>query len=146
MTAPIEKINTDRVLGEAINAGATLDRCTLWPWVVTAQYIHPGRPGTQRLILIVQAPLSQRPEASEHLPAGATLLREDTFPAERFAQMALDVRPRYLAQYEVFLMWRKAHALGKTRAEMVPHVDYDPVAIEAKVVGWIRPGSNPLGD
>ena len=131
---------------DAMRNSVALERNTLHPWVITAQYLGIGLIATQRLIKIVQAPLRQRPDAQDHLPVGAIVLTEDSFPAERFAGMALEVRPRYRAQYEAFLMWRKAHALGKPRAEMVPHVDYDPVAIEAKVAGWIRPGSNPLGD
>ena len=78
--------------------------------------------------------------------AGSTLLREDSFPAERFAQMAAEVRPRYLAQYRQFFMWREALSRGKDESDMVAFEDYDPVAIDYAVELWARPGSNPLGD
>ena len=133
-------------LTTAMQAGVALDRATDVPWVVTLEFTHPAYEGTHRLINLVQAPLSKRPEASDHMPAGSTLLREDTFPAERFEQMAREVRPRYFAQYRQFFLWREAHSRGKDAADMVAFEDYDPVAIDYAVERWVRPGSNPLGD
>ena len=133
-------------LTATMRASVALERNTAHPWVITAEYLPPDCEGTHRLILIVQAPLSRRPESYDHLPDGSTLLREDSFPCERFAQMALEVRPRYRAQYEIFLLWRWARLLGKTPDRMVPHRDYDPVMLDADAQLWLRPGSNPLGD
>ena len=125
-------------LTTAIRAGVAMERATLHPWVVTMEYTHHGLESTQRLIKIVQAPLSTRPEASDHMPTGSTLLREDSFPAERFAQMAMEVRPRYRAQYEVFVKWRREKAAFRDPA--------DAVALDYAVELWLHPGSNPLGD
>ena len=122
----------------AMRNGVALERATLHPWVITAEYLHPDCEGTQRVIKIVQAPLSQRPEADDHLPGDAQVLREDIFPAERFATMALEVRPRYRAEYEEFVKWRRVKEAFNDPA--------DAVAIDYAVSLWLRPGSNPLGD
>ena len=152
MTNPIEPINTARVLADALSAGAILERATLWPWVVTAQYLRPRNPekpaenNMQRLILIVQSTVLKWPEASDYLPEGSTLLTQSTFPATRFDDMALHTRLHYLPHYAAFLLWRGAVALGKKPEDLVPHVDFDPVMLDADVQEWARPGSNPLGD
>ena len=129
----------------AMRAGVSLERATLHPWVVSAQYLKPpsldSRPGNsdlRSLILIVESPLSLRPDAYDHIQAGADVLREDTFPAEHFATMALEVRPRYRAEYEVFVKWRRAKEAFKDPA--------DAVAIDYAAGLWLHPGSNPLGD
>ena len=125
-------------LTAAMRNGVALERNTRHPWVLTLEYTHPDHEGTHRLILIVQRPLSKRPEASDHMPAGSTLLREDSFPAERFSGMALEVRPRYRAQYAAFVKWRRANADFQDPT--------DATAIDYAVERWVRPGSNPLGD
>ena len=125
---------------------ADLVASTLRPWVITAEYLHPDCAGTQRLIKIVRAPLSRRPEADDHLPAGSTLLREDTFPAARFATMAPEVRPRYRAEYDAYIRQQdKAASMGQS--DLVGRRgDYDSVALDYLVGRWVRPGSSPLGD
>ena len=131
---------------DAMRAGVALERNTVHPWVLTLEFTHPDHEGTQRLIKIVQSPLSRRPEAYEHLPAGATLLREDSLPAERFAGMAVEIRPRYRAQFDAYLRQQdKAASMGP--ADLVGHRgDYDPTMLDYLVERWVRQGSSPLGD
>jgi hypothetical protein len=125
-------------LRPAIDAGAIIERATLWPWIVDACWSRTQGIG-QRSVSVVQAPMHQPPQAEDHIPADAQLLRADVFPATRFDDMTPTVRVVYRSQYSAFLMWRKAHALGKTVAELQPWTDYDPVTVDEAVQRWINP-------
>jgi hypothetical protein len=120
----------------AIHHADILARCTVHPWVVSLVYRLNG--ATEFRTLIVRAPLAEAPQAHDHLPADAELLRADIFLADRFEDMPQSVRPRYTGQYRHFLMWRRAWALRKELSELEPWVDYDAIDVDNRVQRWVR--------
>ena len=91
--------------------------------------------------LIVQAlQVGETPEANELVPAGATFLREDVFPATKFDRMPVDVRDRYASQYRAYLMWRKATAAERGVDDLVDGFDYSSRLIDEQVSRWVSYG------
>lgn len=123
---------------------ATLAACTLWPWVIDLAYTIDGK--ATRTIRIVQSTMAASPAAEDILPANGELLRCDVFPATRFDDMAYGIRPRYRPHYQAFLMWRRAHAMGKTTDQLRPWDDFDPVYLEESVLRWSIDGARFAGD
>ena len=137
--------NTVPLLLHPLSTAALIERATLYPWIV--QYSYSTTPGIGMFgLLVVQAPMHKPPRAEDLMPAGATLLREDTFPAMRFEDMSQGRREHYRAHYRAFLMWRKAHALGKAVADMAPWTDYDPCHLDENVERWVSQGVRFAGD
>jgi hypothetical protein len=137
-TAPMQ----DLVMAAARGAQA-IERATLWPWIVTVGYsvttvADDGARVTRygQRTEVVQSTLAEIPDATALMPEGADFLRADVFPATRFDDMSAETREKYRTHYQAFLMWRRAHALGKTVADLVPWVDYDAVFIDESVQRW----------
>jgi len=130
-------------LAAALSAAKTLQHATLWPWVITLRFTLDGAQMTSTHI--VQSTVGNPPDELQFLPAGAEDVFADVFPASRFDDMPLEVRPRYASQYRAFLMWRAAKAIGRPVADMRPWVDFDPIGKHERVESWLRPGRK-LGD
>jgi len=123
-------------LAAALNLSRTLENATLWPWVLKLTYTLAG--GQVTSTHIVESAVRQPPNELEYLPAGAEQVTADVFPASRFDDMPLEVRPRYAPQYRAFLLWRAAKAIGKKPEDMRPWVDYDVVHLDDRVTRWTR--------
>lgn len=123
----------------AIDAGAILARCTLWPWIVDVCWSRVEGVG-MRTIDVLAAPMHQPPDPHDHVPAGAMLLRADVFPATRFEDMTAHVRGIYSAHYRAFLLWRRARSLNKTLDELQRSTDFDSDSLEQNVARWVRSG------
>lgn len=146
-------------LAEALNPLAVaraLERCTFYPWIVQVAYrervAYPDGstvtefPRYRERIEVVQATLLDPPDELQFVPEGAEFLRADVFPATRFDDMTPLVRANYKRHYRAFLMWRKAHALGKPVAQLQPWTDYDPVLVDENCERWACPGVRYAGD
>ncbi len=116
-------------------AGA-IERATVHPWIVEACWSRVEN-CAQRTIVVVQAPLSEHPEAEDHIPAGARFLRGDVFPAMRFEDFGPAQRERYRDHYRAFLLWRVARAHGKTVDEILPQAEG---SVRERVERWVKPG------
>lgn len=131
------------VQAQALALSRTIERATVWPWVITLRYTLDGQ--RQQSVHIVQSAAVSPPDELQFVPDGAENLVADVFPASRFDDMALPTRPNYVQQYRAFLMWRAAHAIGRKPDDMRPWVDYDPIGKDERVSNWLRPGRD-LGD
>jgi hypothetical protein len=129
----------------AVQSAQAIDRATLWPFVVTVEYIKADGAREQRAH-IVQRAMHDAPDGFDLVPADAELLRVDAFPATRFDEMSAATRDRYRAEYKAFLMWRRAHAMGKAVADLVPWVDYDAVHMDESVLRWAFGPGRYCGD
>jgi hypothetical protein len=127
------------------NTASTLERATVWPWIIDLCWSRDPGIG-RRTLVVVQAPMHAPPVPEELVPLGAILTRADSFPATRFDDMTPRTREVYKPQYRAFLMWRKARSADKSPAEMQPWVDYDPCAIDESVERWARPVGRCCGD
>ena len=113
-------------------AGA-IECATVHPWIVEACWSRVENCG-QRTIKVVLAPLSQHPEAEDHIPAGAIFLRGDVFPASRFEDFNPAARERYRDHYRAFLLWRVARAHGKTVEAVLPQAE---ASVTERVDRWV---------
>lgn len=129
----------------AANAGAVLARCTVYPWMVVVTY-RDAAGNVAMVRQVVEGLLSEPPCATGYVPEGGELMRADIFPATRFEDMNDTGRARYRPEYRAFLMWRKAKALGKAVAQMVPWTEYDPILIDETVERWVKPACRYAGD
>jgi hypothetical protein len=129
----------------AAQAAQAIDRATLWPFVVKVEYIKADGSREQRTH-VVQRAMHDAPDGIDLVPADAELLRVDAFPATRFNDMSAATRDKYRDQYKAFLLWRKAHALGKSVAALVPWVDYDAVHVDESVLRWAHGANRFCGD
>jgi hypothetical protein len=133
------RTNTDfAALAErTLIAAAIATRTAPITWVVEATFLTP-QDTTGRLIVVVDAPLSERPDAETLIPAGCELTRDVSFPAVQFADMANETRDRYRAHYRAYLTFMVAKARGKKVNELICGTDYEPDAIDDQVVAWSR--------
>lgn len=152
MNAPLNSL-ANELVATAAQSADILARCTLYPWIVTVHYVrHEWRrdggraPIFEQRIAVVQGTLADMPDAAAFMPDGAEFHKADVFPAPRFDDMKPEQRQRYRAQYRAFLMWRKAHAFGKTVEQLQPWTDYDPVLIDESVERWAKPFGRYCGD
>lgn len=124
------------------HATSALVRCTLVPWIVTVEWYEGERPTgrTVTSIRVIERPLLEAPAAEDLVPAGCDFLRADVFPASRFDDMSIGTRHRYGRQYQAYLLWRKAKAIGKAVADMKPWVDFDPPHDEMRMLRWAKEG------
>jgi hypothetical protein len=137
--------NAVPLLLHPLSMQSLIERATVYPWIVQFTYSTTQRVGMFGL-RVVQAPMHAPPHAENFIPEGAELLREDIFPASRFEDMTQGRRERYRSHYRAFLMWRKAHALGKTVEDLSPWVDYDAALIDETVERWVHRGVRFAGD
>ncbi|XVJ69917.1 MAG: hypothetical protein HEQ39_09850 [Rhizobacter sp.] len=129
----------------SVQSAQAIDRATLWPFVVVVEYIKADGKREQRTH-IVQRAMHDAPDGIDLVPADAELLRVDAFPATRFDDMSAATRDKYRDQYKAFLLWRKAHALGKPVEALVPWQDYDAVHMDESVLRWAYGANRFCGD
>jgi hypothetical protein len=129
---------------QVIPAQSVVAAATYVVWVVELTYLQDD---VQRSTIVVdRAPLSARPQTEELLPAGAELLRAESMPVCRLRDLPVDRRHNYRRHYRAFLMWNRAQDNGMRSDDMVPHVDYDPIAIDEDLQRWVRPLNRYCGD
>lgn len=148
----------------AAKAASIVERCALYPYVCSLLVQHriEYHDGTSQVSFdrtelfrqVLQAPNGQPPIA-EDIVAGLGLtapliMRADIVPAGRFDDMQPAQRQRYKAEYRAYLMWRKAHSVGLTEAQLKPWADgpdgYDPVTFDERVERWAKPVGRYAGD
>lgn len=131
--------NTDfAALAErALIAATAAARAAPIIWVVDATFLKADDTIASQ-IFITEAPLAERPEADRLIPANAELMRDVSFPAAQFADMAHQTRERYRHHYRAYLTFVVAKARGKAVDELVRGADYEPDAIDDQVVAWSR--------
>lgn len=117
------------------NSQAILDRCTLVPWIVDVVWSRTAGIG-MRTLVVVAAAQSQQPDAHDHIPPGAMVLRGDVFPASHFDGMTPRLREVYSPHYRAYLLWRRARAEGKTPTEFEASPAYDEAAFAERVALW----------
>lgn len=116
-------------------AGSILDRATIMPWIIAGSYARPDG-SIEQYIVVEHALLTEQPDPAQYLPVGVVEHSADVFPATRFDDMPPLVRARYRRHYRAYLLARKARAMGKAAADMVPWSDYDPIAIDEAAERW----------
>jgi hypothetical protein len=127
------------------DAARALERATVRPFIVHA-YVDK-EDGTGELYAeVIERPLHNAPIAEDVIPKGALLRWASIYPAARFDDMTLEQRESHRADYHMYLMWRRAKAIGKAREHLVPWVDYDAVMIENEVLRWMNPVGRYWGD
>lgn len=144
--APIRALADDLIASIASGA-SIIDRATVWPWVVHVIWQREGEAIGQHALQIVQRSMFDPPvEFDAGVPDGAVVLRSEIYPCTRFDDMTPTVRRVHTNHYREYLMWRRAHALGKKREQLDPWKDYDPIMIDESVQRWLQPGVRFAGD
>jgi hypothetical protein len=128
-------LTADGANAPVYDSQAILDRCTLLPWIVDVVWSRTPGVG-MRSIEVVAAPLQKQPDAHNHVPADAMLLRGDVFPASHFEGMTPRLREIYSAHYRAYLLWRRAQSEGKTVAEFEASPAYNEATFAERVERW----------
>lgn len=133
---------------ELVLSGAIRAIQSSLPWLVTVDFrVHQPRDDcaggewkNDRVITVEMSPLAQSPDIETLIPRGAEFVRADIFPVTQFDRMNPDVRDRYASHYRVYLMWRRAVAVGSDVAVLVDGQDYSSRALDESVQRWVSYG------
>lgn len=139
-------MNLAALAEQSLMAATAIAQQTPVAWVLEVEWREPDG-GFNRLLLIAEGPLADRPDGEELVPADCEFLRCDAFPASRFGDFAEPMRQRYRRHYSEYLLWQRAQELGLfSTADLKPWLHYDPIAVEAEVTKWVRPSTYFPGD
>jgi hypothetical protein len=127
------------------DAARALARATVYPFIVRA-YAEKADGTCELFAEVIERPLHHAPIGHDVIPKDAKLLWASIYPASRFDDMNRGQRESHRGDYHMYLMWRRAKAIGKAREDLVPWVDYDAVMIENEVLRWMNPVGRYWGD
>lgn len=126
---------------------AAILSATVYPYAVLVRY----RDAAGRVVdewRIVMAHEADDIDEVSLVPEGCEFMRAERMPIERLHSLPVAQRERYRPAFKSYWLWRRSRdpAVGKPVAELITHVDYDPILLDMEVNRWVRPFNNWQGD